>query len=299
MLNLKVINFGSANIDYVYSLEHIVLPGETLTSDKIEVFPGGKGLNQSIALARAGVSVYHAGLIGKDGDFLAETMADAGVNTCYIKRVGEKNGHAIIQVGSDGENSIFLYGGSNLMVTEKYVDDVLSHADKSDILLLQNEINGIGYIIDAAYNKGMCIVLNPSPINEMIQDIDFRKLSYLILNEIEAREISGRDTVDECLEYFKAVYPDLKIMLTLGNKGCIYADKNQRISQRIFEVTAVDSTAAGDTFTGYFVSCITQGKDLSDTLRTASAAAALSVSKKGASVSIPKQSEVESFLSGK
>ena len=122
---MKILNFGSCNIDYVYSMDHIVRVGETQSTYQLEIFPGGKGLNQSIAIARAGASVYHAGCIGSDGEMLTELLTKSGVNVSYVRTVDAKNGHAIIQVSAKGENSIFLYGGSNEMISESFIDFVL------------------------------------------------------------------------------------------------------------------------------------------------------------------------------
>ena len=174
---MKILNFGSCNIDYVYSMDHIVKVGETQTTYSLETFSGGKGLNQSIALARAGAEVYHAGCIGNDGEMLLDILNESGVDTSFVKKVDEKNGHAIIQVSAKGENSIFLYPGSNNMVTTEFIDEVLSHFGEGDILLLQNEISNLTYIIEKAYKKKMCIILNPSPINEVIEKIDFNMIS--------------------------------------------------------------------------------------------------------------------------
>lgn len=289
---MKILNFGSCNIDYVYSLEHIIKNGETLSSDDLKIFPGGKGLNQSIALSRAGAKVYHAGCIGSNGGILTDILLSNGVDTSYINNVNEMNGHAIIQVSREGDNSIFLYSGSNSMITKEQVDSVLSHFEKGDIILLQNEINNIEYIIDSAYRIGMCIVLNPSPISKNIFEIDFNRISYLILNEVEAKDISGYSEPEESLEYFKVNYPELKIVLTLGKHGCIYQDSESSYYHPVFETNAVDTTAAGDTFTGYFVAGISKGNILEDILKTASCASAITVSRHGAAPSIPTLAEV-------
>ena len=152
---MKLLNFGSCNIDYVYALDHIVAPGETEATDSLHIYAGGKGLNQSVAAARAGAEVYHAGCIGEDGDFLASLLEESGASVAYLKRVKEKNGHAIIQVTKGGENSIFLYPGSNAMVTFKDVDETLSHFEKGDFVLLQNEISSVPYIVERAYERGL------------------------------------------------------------------------------------------------------------------------------------------------
>lgn len=293
---MKIVNFGSCNIDYVYSLDHIVNVGETETTNKLETFAGGKGLNQSIALARAGAKVYHAGCIGKDGEMLREIMNESGVDLSHIKNTDTKNGHAVIQVSAKGENSIFIYPGSNAEVSKDYIDSVLEDFEKGDILLLQNEISNVNYIIEKAYEKQMQIILNPSPINEKINEIDFGKLSYVVLNEIEAKEISGAKNAEESLLFFSKNYPDLKIMLTLGSKGSVYFDNENKISQSAFLVDAVDTTGAGDTFTGYFVAGISQNENYCEILKKASAASAISVSRMGAAPSIPKMEEVVNII---
>lgn len=293
---MKILNFGSCNIDYVYSIDHIVKAGETETTHKMSVFPGGKGLNQSIAAARAGVKIYHAGCVGCDGDILTKILAESGADISYIKRTPEKNGHAIIQVSKEGENSIFLFPGSNEMITEDYIDNVLSGFGKGDILLLQNEISNVDYIAEKAHKKGMCIMLNPSPFNEKINRIDFSALSYIILNEIEIEAVSGCDTPQEGLAYIKKKYPNLKVVLTLGSKGSIYSGGGIEIFQPAFKVEAVDTTAAGDTFTGYFAAEMSRGTDCRDILRIASAAAAVAVSGEGAATSIPCRDEVMTAL---
>ena len=140
---MRILNFGSCNIDYVYSLEHIIRNGETLSSDDLKIFPGGKGLNQSIALSRAGVKTFHAGCVGSNGVLLTDILVTNGVDISYVNKVDEMNGHAIIQVSREGDNSIFLYSGSNNMISKEQVDDVLSNFDRGDIILLQNEINNL------------------------------------------------------------------------------------------------------------------------------------------------------------
>lgn len=293
---MKILNFGSCNIDFVYSLDHIVTPGETQHSYKMETFPGGKGLNQSIAIARGGANVYHAGCVGNDAQMLLDIMNESGVDTGYIKTVDCKNGHAIIQVNAQGENSIFLHSGSNAMITKEYVDEVLDNFKKDDIILLQNEISNLEYIIDKSYEKGMCIVLNPSPYDEIIERIDLGKISYIVLNEIEATQITGFENIEEILNSFKKLYPDLKVMLTLGKNGCVYLDKENRIFQPVFEVNPVDTTAAGDTFTGYFIASLSKGEKYSDILKIASCASAIAVSRNGAAPSIPNMEEVKNSL---
>lgn len=289
---MKIINFGSCNIDYVYSLHHIVAPGETEATSGMAVFPGGKGLNQSIAAARAGAEVVHVGYIGEDGKLLLDTLRESNVQTSYIKTWSGKSGHAIIQLAANGENSIFLYPGANWQFTREYIDEVLDDFSDEDVVLLQNEINDIEYIVEKAYQRNMVVVLNPSPFNEIIERIDLHKIAYLVLNEVEAKGFTGCEDVEGSLEYFHTHYPSLKIMLTLGGKGCVYMDETQTHYQAGNKVEVVDTTAAGDTFTGYFVTGLSEGKEISEVLQLATNAAGISVSRKGAAPSIPYRCEV-------
>ncbi len=293
---MKFLNFGSCNVDYAYSMHHIVTPGETQSSDKLAIFPGGKGLNQSIALARAGVKVYHAGCIGTDGDLLLEALQQDGVDVSCIRRVNEKNGHAIIQVTHQGENSSFVYAGSNAMITHDHVDAVLEQFGAGDVLVLQNEINALDYIVRRAHERGMFIALTPSPIRPDIFELDWSMLSCMILNEVEMRSISGCTDIDEGLNAMKQRYPALHLMLTLGQNGCIYQHGDVRLYHPIFETTVVDTTGAGDTFTGYFLAGLMAGKALKDVLAMASCASAIAVSRAGTSPAIPYRDEVVAAL---
>lgn len=293
---MKLLNFGSCNLDFVYSLDHIVAPGETEASDAMKIFAGGKGLNQSIAAAKAGVQVFHAGCVGDDGQMLVEILRKSGVDIRYLRQVEEKNGHAIIQVTKDGENSIILYPGSNIRITEEQIDMVLTEFGPEDIVLLQNEINMVDRIVEKAYEKGMRVVLNPSPFNDAIGKVNLNHIFCLILNEVEAKGFSGAEDAMESLEYFEAIHPDLRIMLTLGKQGCVYMEKGNRMRQEAFTVTAVDTTAAGDTFTGYFLAGLTRNMEMRHILRMACAASAIAVTRSGAAPSIPEISEVTDFL---
>lgn len=171
---MKVLNFGSLNIDYVYSLDHFVQKGETISSRSLNIFSGGKGLNQSVALGRAGAEVYHAGAIGQDGDFLTDILRDAGVRTEYVRRLSSvRTGNAIIQRDSKGDNCIILYGGANQSIEKAQVDETLDQFSEGDFLVLQNEINELPYIMEQAHKKGLRIVLNPSPWMRKLQSFPF------------------------------------------------------------------------------------------------------------------------------
>ncbi len=294
---MKVLNFGSLNVDYVYKVNHMTMEGETQKSQSLEIFAGGKGLNQSIALAKAGVDVFHAGIIGEDGEFLLNTCAENGINTDFIKKVDGKNGHAIIQVDKNAQNCILLYDGTNGKVTKDFVDEVLSNFEANDILILQNEVNMIDYIIDKAFDKSMTIILNPSPFNSELLSCDLSKISIFIMNEIEGAQIYGKTgTAEEILDFMMMKYPNSKVVMTIGKDGSHYRDKNISNFQPIFKVDAVDTTAAGDTYTGYFIKCMLEKYDIKRSMEIASRASSLAVSKMGASSSIPTFEEVINSL---
>lgn len=289
---MKVLNIGSCNLDHVYTLDHIVAGGETERSSKMKTFPGGKGLNQSVAAAKAGAKVYHAGIVGDDGGMLIDIMENSGVDTSLVSRSSSKNGHAVIQVASSGENSIFLYPGTNEMISKDYIDDVLTDFSKGDLLVLQNEISNLSYIIEQAYKKELTILLNPSPINDNLFEIDMNMISYLVLNEIEAKCFFNEIDADDSLAKGSEKYPNLKIVLTKGVKGSIYKDSIETVYQPAYKAETVDTTAAGDTFMGYFVAGLSKELPVKDILRIAAAASAITVSRNGASPSIPYASEV-------
>lgn len=293
---MRVLNFGSMNLDYVYTVDHMVLPGETQNSQGMHTFLGGKGFNQSTALAKAGVEVYHAGLIGEEGKIFRETAKEYGIRDEYIQVCDEKNGHTIIQVDKNGQNCILLYGGANRAITREFVDEVLSGFEKGDIILLQNEINELDYIIDKAYEKGMQIFLNPSPFDGALDACDLNKISCFLLNEIEGGQIAGETEPDKIIDGILANYENAKVVLTLGGDGSVYADKEKRCQQPVYKVETVDTTAAGDTFTGYFIAGLIQGKTVEETMRMCAVAAGIAVSRPGAAPSIPYMEEVEKLL---
>ncbi|MGI5887984.1 MAG: ribokinase [Oscillospiraceae bacterium] len=291
---MKILDLGSLNLDNVYHVDHICQPGETLPSSLVENHLGGKGLNQSIACAKAGAKVLHAGKIGSDGDVLKEELEKAGVDTRFLKKDNTiKNGHAIIQVDKNGQNSILLFAGSNFRITEADVDEALAACDPGDVLLLQNETTCVQYAIRAAHEKGIMVALNPSPMNDELASCDELKyVDWFILNEVEGFQISGKHDPDEICDAFLSRFPKTHIMLTLGNKGCIYRDADTRATHGIYDVKVVDTTAAGDTFTGYFLAGIVSGRPIEEVLETASKASSIAVNTAGASNSIPTLDQV-------
>lgn len=293
---MKILNIGSMNLDMVYQVDHIVRPGETESSFRMNVFLGGKGLNQSVAAAQAGAEVYQGGMIGQDGQPFLDACAKYGIDSRYIRRTEGPSGHAIIQIDRNAQNSILLFGGANQMLTQAYVEETLTHFASGDILLLQNEVNLLPCIIDKAYEKGMRIALNPSPYNEKLQAVDLGKVSIFLLNEVEGGQITNQTQPDVMIEKLLELFPHAQIVLTLGMDGAIYADTQQKYFQPIYPVEAVDTTAAGDTFTGYFLAGICEGMSIPDSLRMSAKASSIAVSRHGAVPSIPSHTEVVKSL---
>ena len=259
---MKILSFGSLNIDYVYSVPHFVKKGETLSAKELNVYTGGKGLNQSIALARAGVETYQAGAIGTDGMFLLEQLKEAGVKTDLVKILDDvRTGNAIIQNDDEGDNCIVLFGGANQAITKEQVDEVFKDFTNEDYLLIQNEINELSYIVEKAKEEGMKIILNPSPMNEKIMKLPLDQIDYFILNEIEAMQILEMDKPEEIDgKYIASLlherFKDATIVLTLGSEGSVCISDDEYVEQSIYKVKAIDTTAAGDTYTGYFIAGI-------------------------------------------
>lgn len=289
---MKIYNLGSLNIDYVYSVEHIVNPKETLSSSDLQKFAGGKGLNQSVALARAGSDVIHGGIIGADGQFLKETLQKEKVDVSNIKTLEKSTGHAIIQVDSSGQNSILLYAGTNFEVDREYVEQFLSDANEGDILLLQNEISALDVAFKIANNKKMQIAFNPSPYSENLKALPLNYVKWWFCNEVEAKELFGSDDESQIANSFLSQFPNSNQILTLGEQGSVFVNKDAIIKQAAYKVDAVDTTAAGDTFTGYFLSAVSQNKSIEYAMQIAAKASSITVSRKGASPSIPYYNEL-------
>ncbi|MDD4844104.1 MAG: ribokinase [Anaerotignum sp.] len=296
---MKILNFGSLNLDYVYDVDHFVQPGETMSSKGLYINCGGKGLNQSIAAAKAGNMVYHAAYLGKGGEVLEDKLTENGVDTSLIGRMEESCGHAIIQVDGNGQNCILLYGGTNQLLTKKYIHGTLDKFGNEGLVLLQNETNLVGYIMEEAHKRGLKIALNAAPMDEKVLGFPLELLDWLIVNEVEGKQIAGCEKDEEILPVLKKKYSSMKILLTLGSKGAICFSHGETYKIGCYQVEVVDTTAAGDTFSGYFLYGVLNGKSISQSLLLATTASALAIGKKGASDSVPLKEEVEEILKEK
>lgn len=289
---MKIYNLGSLNIDYVYSVDHFVAAGETVSSTERKVYPGGKGLNQSVAVARAGGDVVHGALIGEGAEFLVETMKSSGVDVSKTVKTTFSPGHAIIQVNRHGNNCIMIYPGANRELTAEYVEDFLSGAGEGDILLAQNETNCVDKAFEIAKSKNMKIAFNPSPCDDGILTLPLELVDYWFCNETEAKRLFGSDDPKTVCGAFQNSPFNSSLILTLGEEGSYFVDKTRIISQKAYKTKAVDTTAAGDTFTGYFLASVCHGEPVEAAMDIASRASAITVSRSGASSSIPYLREV-------
>ncbi len=290
---MRFIDFGSLNFDHVYRLSHLVRKGETIAAASYQRNEGGKGFNQAVALAKAGQQVHFAGAIGPDGTALKVYLEKLGIHTECLMSVDIPTGHAVIQVDDDGDNSIVLYGGANRSITREMIEGVLDRFEQGDVLLMQNEISGGAIILEEAARRGLRIVLNPSPMAPEIMSWPLEYVEWFILNEVEAGDMTGEEEPHKMLDALLRTYPHSHFVLTMGEAGAICASDGRRIYQPAIRTTAVDSTAAGDTFTGYFLYAMLNGKTLQEAIRLAACAASITVSRPGAAVSIPVMEELE------
>jgi ribokinase len=289
---MRILNYGSLNIDHVYRVDHIVGPGETIGSDSYRRFCGGKGLNQSIALARAGAEVWHAGKIGADGRFLKKRLSQEEVNVDFIETVGVPTGHAVIQVDAGGENAIVIHGGANRAITRSDAERVLRAFSPGDLLLVQNEISATKHLLELAAAKGIKVAFNPAPFDPEVPDYPLNGVDLFILNETEGRGMTGVTGAEATAAALLGRFPHTAVILTLGARGAFYADKACAFKVPGQTVAAVDTTAAGDTFIGYFLARYVQGLDAHDCMAAACRAAALCVMRPGAADAIPKLEEI-------
>lgn len=293
---MKILVFGSLNIDKVYTMPSLPMQGETLTCKRYEVHVGGKGLNQAVSLCKAGADVSMAGCVGTDGDLLVEFLRSTGVHTDKIRSTEGFTGHAVILVDGNGQNQMVMYPGANWEITPEYCDKVLDEYEAGDLILLQYETTQVGYLLRKAHEKGMLVAWNPSAFVPAILDEPLECVDILLVNEYEGQCISGECAPEPMTAALLRRMNGGAVVLTLGGEGAVYADAGGMVRVPAFCVDAVDTTGAGDTFTGYFLHSLICGKTPEEALRTACAASAIVVTKPGAAETIPDRETVERFL---
>ena len=277
---MHVLNIGSLNIDNVYQVPHFLRGGETVAAYRRTLHVGGKGLNQSVALARAGIASSHAGIIGRDGEVLKNFLEAEGVNVAHVEmRADEASGHTVIQISPEGENAILYYPGTNTCLTREFVKNAVSDLKQGDVLLLQNETNAIRDAIEIGLEKGLRIVFNPAPFDRSVPLLPLNQTAALILNEGEARGLYSMDeaaaeNLDD-LELLTALgerYPNSTLLITLGARGVAWnAEEKGEDPARCRAI-------------------------LEDGIKYAVTAAALSVTRAGAAESIPHFEVVDAVV---
>lgn len=286
-----IINFGSINIDHVYRVPHMPAPGETLLATSYNKFLGGKGVNQSIAAAKAGGQVLHVGAVGNDGEWALQQIKVLGADTNQIEQLDCATGHAIIYVDDGGENQIVIASGANTRFTEAMIDTALDGADPEyDWVLLQNETNLADYIVANANERGFKIAYAAAPFvaDTTLKLLD--KITLLAVNEGEASALV------KALGVNSDGIPVPELLVTLGDKGAKFISETVDIQQRAYAVEVVDTTGAGDTFLGSFLAHYTNDRDAKAAISYASAASALQIMQEGAATAIPENDVVIKFM---
>ena len=292
----KLVNLGSLAVDHVYGVPNITSAGETVASRSHAVFPGGKGLNQSLSAARAGAAVVHAGCVGGDGLWLLEELADAGVDVSLVREVDTPSGHAVIQVNPRGENAIVIAGGANRVLTAADREAACARCGPDDWLLLQNEINDLEAVLAAAQAAGCRVAFNVAPADGRERGYDLGGVALLILNEVEAAALAGVSEPGAALEVLCRRHRACDVVITLGREGLRHGRDDTRLRLDAFAADAVDETAAGDAFVGYLMAALLDGKAMREALVLGSAAGALAVTRAGAASSIPEREAVAALI---
>ena len=288
----KLFNYGSCCIDHVYQVPHFVAPGETLSASTYEIFPGGKGLNQSIAAAKAGARVSHIGAIGEDGQHLKTLLAAQSVETSHVAMEPSASGHAIIQINEAGENAIVIFGGTNLGKHQTLLEQGLEQGSSEDWLLIQNETSCNQQAIELAKSQGMQVAFNMAPMNERALSLPLSEIDLFIVNKTEGASLTGEKDAERILDAIASTYPNAQVALTLGDQGAWYQSRSARSFAPAAKATVLDTTGAGDTFTGFFLAGLLAMDAPVDALHRACLAAAISVERAGAATSIPSLQEV-------
>ena len=294
-----IVVMGSVNADLVSFTKRFPKVGETVSGKDFAMFQGGKGANQAVGVSKLGEEVNFFGLVGNDtfGDFLLKSLKDAGVNTSFVKRVEAKSGIASIWVNEEGENSIILSAGANAHLDEEMVSSSGKIFEKADYLLLQLEtpLSGIVKASEIAKARGTKVILDPAPAMKLSAEL-LKNIDYITPNEVEISLISEGENLIEQIKWLESQGP--KVLVKAGSNGAYILKAGKMKKFDAFKVKAVDTTGAGDCFNAAFAVSLSRGADIEEACRFAMAAAAISVTRKGAATSFPSQEEVEKFLRG-
>jgi len=286
---MTIYNLGSINIDMVYRLPHLPAPGETLAAVDFSQGLGGKGANMSVAAARGAARVRHIGAVGTDGRWAVQRMLEYGVDTTHIVELEIATGHAIINVDDAAENAIVLWPGANAQIEKPQIGRALSEANTGDILVMQNETSGQADAAQMAHDLGLRVVYAAAPFDSDAVQAVLPFVDLLFLNEVEAAQ----------LEQATGLAPNMldvaDVVVTLGAKGCRWYQNSAKLETDFdaIKVDPVDTTGAGDTFTGYVIAGLDRGMPMAQAINLATQAAALMVTRHGTSDVIPDLKEIQ------
>jgi ribokinase len=300
----KIVVIGSSNVDLLMKMDHLPEKGETVTDAEFFQVYGGKGANQAVAAARAGGNVAFVNCVGEDAytPQMVQNYKNDGIDTRFVfHEKGIASGHALIMIGGAGMNYLSVAPGANYKLIPAKIDEAMPVIEEAAMIVMQYEITQetIQYVIDIANQKSIPVMWNCAPARAF--DMTYiPKINILVLNEVEAGFLAGMPVESEAdAEKAANVLIDTgveKVIITLGSKGAFVLTKTEKVSVPAFKVEAVDTTAAGDTFCGAYAVALVEGKSLKESLRFASAAAAISVTRMGAQPSAPTRSEIDAFL---
>lgn len=296
---MKITVVGSINVDNVLKVSRLPKEGETISAENYNIKFGGKGANQAVAARKLGADVSLIGAVGKDdmGKQNINNFKNIGMNVEGIKISNNQTGCAVIPVDESGNNMIIIYPGANDSVNEEHIKKYEYLIKECDLVMLQFEIpmSSVEYAAKVAKKYNKIIVLNPAPAKKISSSL-LKMVDYITPNETELMEITGISDIEKGAE--SLIEKGVKnVIVTLGDKGCLYMNKYETIKMDRFNVNAVDSTAAGDSFNAAFAVSVCENKKIKESLRFASAAGALTATKRGAQNSLPDRCELENFLS--
>ncbi|KCV82521.1 PfkB domain-containing protein [Actibacterium atlanticum] len=283
---MAVFNLGSINIDHFYEVAHLPAPGETIAAKTYRTGLGGKGANQSVAAARAGAKVFHGGAVGAGGEWARAALGSFGVDTSNVVKLAEPSGHAVICVDPDAENSIVIVPGANRRLTGADAEAALRFAKVGDVLLLQNETSAQADAARIGREKGLFVIYSAAPFDVRAVQAVLPYIDMLVMNEVEAQQLHEALGAAELPQ----------TVITLGARGAVWCKSGSEIAQPGFEVGPIDTTGAGDCFTGALAAAMDRGLPGTDVLRFAVAASALQVTKPGTAAAMPGLEEIQSFL---
>lgn len=300
MKNICVI--GSLNMDLVVNVDIMLKPGQTIIGSNFKEVPGGKGANQAVAMARLNGNVSMIGKVGEDGfgQTLINSLKNDKVDTTYIQTAKGATGVALITVDKNAQNSIVVSPGANFEVKEDDIDNNIEAIKNSDIVVLQLEtpLNTIKYALNKAKELNKYTILNPAPAVKLDDEI-IKNVDLLTPNETELEIISGVSIeTEEDIQKAAQIMIEKgvkELIVTLGSKGSLYINKEKSMFKKAYKVEAVDTTAAGDSYTGALAVALSQDKNIEDAMDFASKVGALSVLKEGAQSSLPTLEDVKNF----